>query len=278
MKKFHLSFVFTALVLLLASCGGDMSASLGIVTNSDLTTIRNSISLTYEYTETGTTFKWTKPGNLMLLAKSFSLSENSNASEGSTLKAKVIPSSYWPADSTDKVSIATKYSNVSVSFRSDNDIYLWAEMGSKFYNLGKFTTTTTAVSSLKADFGGVIDTSNTNSYIFEWGFKNTSSINARRFVISSDDSTYYSDPKHTFTCLKIDSSYLEKYYNDSVSISPRNYTPDGAWNAYKIFANAGSDKNSYYLWCQIEDGSWHNIGKFTFLDSNLSGRSTTVTR
>ena len=83
-----------------------------------------------------------------------------------------------------------------------------------------------------------------------------------RFIITDDSTAYYSDASHSFSCTKLSADKVHPLYNDGVSINPdekyvQTNLPDLDLYRINVSPKLSSTK---YLWVQIEDGSWYNLG------------------
>ena len=258
-------FPITGLVLLLSSLLFFSCTDLSKVFSLDVDGIKNSIELTYEVTDTGSTFKWTKPSNLDEFAKYYLISKDSreDSSDGIEACFKVDPE--YQHDS--EIRIKKTVSSVDFTWRYISvPLYLWVVTDSKSYNLGEFTTTITDIEELKKQIVLNVDNSDINNLKFQWAFPNSININPTCFYISIDNSDYYATiPDSGFSCLIVQDEFHDDYYNDRVSIKRNCYTIENTNNiAYKVFDITASynTKKDYYLWIQIEDGSNYNLGKF----------------
>ena len=253
-----ISAMFLSLVSVLFFSCADLSKNFVI----DIDGIKNSIKLTYEFTETGSTFKWTKPSNLDDFAKYYLISEDSrDESSGSVNSCMKVDFSYRYDSQEHR--IHKSFSSVDFTWRYNSDpLYLWVVTDSKRYNLGQFTTTTTDIERLKKEIVLNVDNSDLNDLKFQWAISSSISINPLRFYISQDSAEAYKETNHHFTALIVSEQYRESYYDDKVSIKYNIYNTE---NNYKIFNVDGSTNSpsSYYLWIQAEDGYHYNLGQFS---------------
>lgn len=267
MKKRFFPVLFL-ISLFFASCG------LNEVLVADIDGIRSSIQLTYEFTDTGATFSWTKPKHLDTHAEKYLISENDSSSSTSSITCLVVDSIYRDSSYYDETSIKKSCSSVDFDYRPTGEYYLWVAIDNTRYNLGLFRPVSkTLIEPIKKQIKLNVDDSDTNDLKFQWAIPSALSINPRRFIITEDSSTNYSDPYHTFTCLIIKDFYRETLYEDQVSIK-RNYSEiQNGYILYNVEASTTTPQN-YYLWIQIEDGTWYNLGKFNALpNTNPSNNS-----
>ena len=269
MKKRFFGKLASALVLftaLFTSC--DLATELGIFSDSDIQDIRDDILLSYDFTETGSTFTWTKPDKLSSIAKNFFISEDSNESHSDTYSVvcKIVDEKFRPSNSSDQVTIKKELTSVDFTFRplTKDKLYLWVYAGDKYYNLGQFKTKTTETEAIKQAIKLEIAVLNGDKHC-NWVIPSNLSINPMRFVISEDSKSSYSSSNSSFNCLIVEESYRDPYYNDTVSIKAKCFTNQGTFNSYDVILGfEQSISDDYYLWIQKEDGSWANLGKFAY--------------
>lgn len=267
MKKIFFPLLILA-SLLVFSCK-DLSENLV----ADVDAIRSNISLTYEFTDTGSYYSWTKPNHLDSHADRFFISENSDSSKpaSQSFTCKDVDSAYQDTRYNDKVSIKKSCSSVEFSYRPTATVYLWVEIDNTDYNLGEFVPKVlTATNQIKSQIKLNVDTTDIDNLKFQWAIPATLSINPRRFIISKDSTSSYSDASHTFSCLVIKSSYQESYYGDNVSVRRDCYKLENNYRTYDVVASSETPTD-YYLWIQIESGQWYNLGQFVVRNAKGSG-------
>ena len=275
MKKRFFPVLFIV-SLLLFSCKGLTEALV-----ADVDAIRSNISLTFEITNDGMTFNWTKPNHLDSHAERYFITDNSSSSLSSyySLFCFRVPSSYQDSRYSDNVSIGKNISSVTIDeARIVCPVYFWTEIDDTLYNLGQFQpTVTTAVTQIKNQIKLNVDTTDINNLKFQWAIPNNIDINPFRFIISQDSNTKY-ESGHTFSCLVVNSAYLDSCFEDKVSIRRNCYTVQNNFKTYDVVASSENPQD-YYLWIQVEDGSWWNLGQFVVRNAGGSqgGTSTTVT-
>jgi hypothetical protein len=273
MKKRFFPVLFLV-SLLLFSCKGLTEALV-----ADVDAIRSNISLTFEITNDGMTFNWTKPNHLDSHAERYFITDDSSSSSSSPISCFKVPSRYQDSRYSDNVSIGKNISSVTIDeARIACKLYLWTEIDYTYYNLGQFQpTVTTAVTQIKSQIKLNVDTTDISNLKFQWAIPNYLSINPLRFIISKNDSSKQA-ANYTFDCLVIDSLYRDYCFEDTVSIKRNCYTVQNSYKTYDVVASSKNPQD-YYLWIQIEDGSWWNLGQFDVRKAGGSqgGTSTTVT-
>lgn len=252
--------------------GGSQSGTQTGTTNTAtvINTIRNSIELSYTFTSEGTKLTWTKPSGLASLAQYFMISENSSDTTTSSLTCKIIPAAYQDTSGGNEVRIKASLSSVVLEWKvySSNKLYLWvADSTGTYYNLGQFTTTTSDITNIKNTIqidGDIHSTGyyDPNGYV-TWMFPSSYNLNAIRFIVASSSTSYYTSSDTSFSCKNVEPDYLETFFDDNVSIKPDCYQTYQGYNLYQIYLTSQLT-SAYYLWVQIEDGSWYNLGRITY--------------
>lgn len=257
--------VFTGLFLL---CSLLLTSCSLVVTEDDIGMAKTQVNCRYTICGDGTTFTWNYPSALAGNIKRFFISENSDSKLSSSFTCWIVPTQYRHDSYSDQVSIKETVSEVKVTWKgyTTEDYYLWAEVtDGYYYNLGKFRTTISDIDKVKETikFNKTYN-STYNETTFEWAVRTAIPLNPIRFLINTDETSEY-DSKHVFDKnLIIGDSYHDDSYSDSVSITPGicNTQADGM-DTYKVVYE-GSVSKTYYLWVQIEDGRWYNLGCFPF--------------
>ncbi len=258
MNKKISTILLSLLSILFFSCT-DLSKNFVL----DVNGIRDSIQLTYEFSETGVTYRWTKPSNLNTFAKYFLISEDSRDEASDSIKScKAVDPSYR-ADSYEH-HISKSFSSVTFSWRfNDRPLYLWVVSTSGYYyNLGEFTCLSTNIEVIKKTI--LFNIPNTNGLlIFRWSIPNYININPSRFFISEDSSDSYKYLPNNFPCININNDYIEPFYDSTTTSIKRNcYTVEKDYKVFEITAVPSIITKSLYLWIEIEDGTMWNLGSF----------------
>lgn len=242
------------------------SCDLGQILVADIDGIRDSIKVTYEFTDTGSTYSWSQPKHLDSHAKRFFISENSASKSTSSMTCKIVATQYQASNYYDQVSIKKTCSSVDFNARFTETLYLWVEIEEgEYYNLGEFTSTTTETIRIKQNIVLNVDNKDPEHSKFQWAIPDNIAINPQRFIISPESVSHYSSDKE-FSCLIVELSDRELYYEDTVSIKRNIYTVENNYKVYDVVAQAKLTSENvtedYYLWIQIEEGDWYNLGKF----------------
>lgn len=268
MKKRFFPVLFLV-SLLLFSCKGLTETLV-----ADVDAIKSNISLTFEITNDGMTFNWTKPNHLDSHAERYFITDDSSSSSSSPISCFKVPSRYQDSRYSDNVSIGKNISSVTIDeARIACKLYLWTEIDYTYYNLGQFQpTVTTAVTQIKSQIKLNVDTTDISNLKFQWAIPNYLSINPLRFIISKNDSSKQA-ANYTFDCLVIDSLYRDYCFEDTVSIKRNCYTVQNSYKTYDVVASSKNPQD-YYLWIQIEDGSWWNLGQFDVRNAGGSQSGT----
>ena len=253
-------FSLAGLILLLSSLLFISCTDLLERDEFDVDGVRNSIQLSYEFTETGSTFSWTKPGKLNDYANYYLISADSNrVSSNSVASCKIVASEYqYDTD----IRIKKSVSSVNFTWRyNSKPLYLWVVTDNKNYNLGEFVTKKTNIERLKNEIILHVDTSDVYKPKFQWAVPASISINPLRFCISTDSTESYTTLPEDFRALMVNKQCIDSYYGDEVSIKANIFKTENNFKLYDVESSTNTP-SIYYLWIQTEDGNYYNLGKF----------------
>lgn len=259
-KKFLLLTSLLCSFLMFTSC-------MFIVTEGDITSAKAEVNCKYTISDGTTTFTWQMPSSLSGKVQRFYISENSSSKLTETMTAYIVDEIYRDSSYSDRVSIKSSVTRVVVNWHAwtSENYYLWAELTDDVkYNLGKFTTIETDRDRLKAEIRlhkNYIEEN--NETVFEWNVPSYINFNPMRFMISEEDRTKYNSTEN-FSCVVVDPKYRNDYYNDKVSISLDVRKPStGSYDNYGLIISGNYKNKRLYLWTQLEDGNYYNLGEFT---------------